>query len=102
MSTLWADTLEGFWTSDLRPEEILLRNFWFAALFDVGAFTFLDEHCPTHGMVETDYPHTDTMWPNSRAHLAKRMAALSPEATERFLYRNAVELYRHPVPQLPE
>jgi predicted TIM-barrel fold metal-dependent hydrolase len=98
LATLFDDTLDGYWDADITPAEVFLRNFWFAALFDVGAYQFIDTHCPTHGMVETDYPHVDTVWPHSREHLERRVAGLPEEARTRFLYANAAELYRHPTP----
>ncbi|MEI7548115.1 MAG: amidohydrolase family protein, partial [Actinomycetota bacterium] len=98
LATMFEDTLDGYWDADITPAEVFLRNFWFAALYDVGAYQFIDEYCPTHGMVETDYPHVDTMWPHSREHLDGRLAGLGRAAKDRFLFANAAELYRHPTP----
>jgi predicted TIM-barrel fold metal-dependent hydrolase len=102
LSTLWDDSLGSGWTADIRPDEVLLRNFWYAALFDVGAYLFIDKHCPTHGMVETDFPHADTFWPDSHAHLTDRLSDLSAEGQDRFLFENAAALYRKQVPQVGE
>jgi len=101
LETLTRDMLEGFWDEAISPAELLARNFWFAALFDVGAYSFLADRMPDHGMVETDFPHGDTMWPNSQEHFAGRLHGLTPEHRERFLLTNASSLYRHPIDGRP-
>jgi predicted TIM-barrel fold metal-dependent hydrolase len=41
---------------------------------------------------ETDYPHTDTTWPNSREYAEKMTAGLSDEMTYKVLRGNAIDM----------
>jgi predicted TIM-barrel fold metal-dependent hydrolase len=41
---------------------------------------------------ETDYPHTDTTWPNSREYAEKMVAGLSDEAAYKVLRGNAIKM----------
>jgi predicted TIM-barrel fold metal-dependent hydrolase len=45
-------------------------------------------------MIETDYPHTDSSWPNSTATAAKQLAHLSEEDRYKVLRGNAERLFR--------
>jgi hypothetical protein len=42
---------------------------------------------------ETDYPHNDTNWPNSKAVADKATAGLDPETKEKVLRTNARRLF---------
>jgi predicted TIM-barrel fold metal-dependent hydrolase len=41
---------------------------------------------------ETDYPHTDTTWPNTKAVAEKMMGDLSPEIVHKIVRGNAIEM----------
>lgn len=101
LNSLTAEDLEGSWDADVTPAESFLRNFWFAALVDIGAYDFLAKYCPDHMMLETDYPHGDTWWPGSQEYFAPRLENFSEENLHKIAVANAVELYRHEVPNLP-
>jgi predicted TIM-barrel fold metal-dependent hydrolase len=98
IETFGPDRVEDNWYGDVSPAEVLLRNFWFAALFDVGAYAFLEEHCPDHVMLETDFPHGDSFWPESQQHFGGRLATLAPDFRRRIASENAAALYRQPAP----
>ncbi len=89
----------GTWEGiDLSPREVLQRNFWFCSLEEAAAFDVLD-HIGSHRVtVETDYPHLDGTWPDSQAVLWRQIQKLSRADQERVAWRNASELFRHPVP----
>jgi hypothetical protein len=101
LNSLSAEDLEGSWDADITPAESFLRNFWFAALVDIGAYDFLAEYCPDHMMLETDYPHGDTWWPGSQEYFAARLRNFSAENLARIAVRNAAALYRHEMPNMP-
>ena len=90
-----------WWDSPDTPAEVFLRNFWFSALFDIGAYEFLARHCPDHVLLETDYPHGETPWPRSQEHFAQRLQTLSGGDREKMAMTNGLALYRHEVPNLP-
>ncbi len=48
--------------------------------------------------IETDYPHLDGTWPDSQAVLWRQIQKLPREDREKVAWRNASELFRHPVP----
>jgi uncharacterized protein len=41
----------------------------------------------------TDYPHPDSIWPNSRATIERTMKGLSPEMVKKITHDNAAKLY---------
>ncbi|MCB0953542.1 MAG: amidohydrolase family protein, partial [Microthrixaceae bacterium] len=41
---------------------------------------------------ETDYPHTDSTWPNTKEVAEKMMADLSPEVIYKIVRGNAIEM----------
>ena len=57
----------GNWKGDLTPAEVLQRNFWFCAVEDPSAFVQRDRIGVDHILVESDYPHCDSTWPNTQA-----------------------------------
>jgi predicted TIM-barrel fold metal-dependent hydrolase len=47
-----------------------------------------------HIMCETDFPHSDSVWPNSRAVLTRLMAGVPDEEVRLLVYENARRLFR--------
>ena len=45
-------------------------------------------------MWSSDYPHTDTTWPNSRQYIEKTFAGVNEEDRHKMLVGNAARLYR--------
>jgi predicted TIM-barrel fold metal-dependent hydrolase len=50
-------------------------------------------------MVESDYPHCDSTWPNTQQILREQLAGLPERDVEAIAWRNASELFNHPVPE---
>ena len=48
-----------------------------------------------------DYPHHDSIWPNSMTTLQKIMDGVPDDEVERMCFSNAVELYGIDVSKLP-
>ena len=46
-----------------------------------------------HLLWASDYPHPDTVWPNSRAAIERQMRDLSPEMRRKLTHDNAAKLY---------
>jgi predicted TIM-barrel fold metal-dependent hydrolase len=88
----------GAWKSDLLPSEVLRRNFWFCSIDDPTAFGTLDAIGAGRILVESDYPHADSTWPDTQKVVARNVARLSAEDAARITHRNAAELFRHPLP----
>lgn len=91
--------LMGTWVGEeLRPVEVLQRNFWFCLLDEPSAMPLLDRIGTDRILFEVDYPHADSSWPDTQPLLERQMAGLSAETVERISWRNAAALYQHPVP----
>lgn len=89
----------GTWTSDLTPAEVLRRNFWFCAVEDQSSFVQRDRIGVENILLEADYPHCDSTWPNTQRVIHEEIGGLPDEDIRRFTWQNASELYQHPVPE---
>ncbi len=59
---------------DLTPSEVMRRNFWFCALDDDAGMMLRDRIGVDHILVESDYPHADSSWPDTQAMLTRHFA----------------------------
>ncbi|HYF46302.1 MAG TPA: amidohydrolase family protein [Acidimicrobiales bacterium] len=89
----------GTWTGDLTPAEVLQRNFWFCAVEDQSSFAVRERIGIENILIEADYPHCDSTWPNTQAVTHEELGDLPPEDIRRITWQNASELYQHPVPE---
>jgi predicted TIM-barrel fold metal-dependent hydrolase len=85
---------------DQSPTEVLRRNFWFCALDDDAGMTMRHRIGVDHILVESDYPHADSSWPNTQTMLERQLAqqGVPDDEVRRITWQNAAELFRHPVP----
>ena len=81
--------------------EQLRRNFWFCALDEPSGFKTADIIGIDNIVVESDYPHSDSTWPDTQPMLKEHLAGFSVEDQRKICWQNAVELYRHVVPAHP-
>ena len=90
----------GTWTgTDLTPAEVLKRNFWFCAVEDPSAFVQRERIGIENILIESDYPHCDSTWPNTQTVTKHEIGNLPAEDIARITWKNASELYKFPVPQ---
>jgi predicted TIM-barrel fold metal-dependent hydrolase len=85
-------------TADPHPVELLRRNFWFTSIEDPSAFRMLDVIGDDRVMVEVDYPHADSSWPDSQAVFRAQFGTLPASTIKKVCFENAASLYRHPAP----
>jgi hypothetical protein len=98
--TLRYHEIYGTWIDlDVTPVEVLQRNFYHCVLDDPSNMRLRDRIGVDHIMVEADYPHLDSSWPNTQAMFAKQLVGASADDVRRITWQNAAELFRHPVPQ---
>jgi predicted TIM-barrel fold metal-dependent hydrolase len=83
---------------DPHPVDVVRRNFWFASVEDPAAFRMLDLIGDDRVLVEADYPHADSTWPDTQALLRSELGHLDRASVENVAYANAAALYRHPAP----
>ena len=91
----------GTWTPEigLTPSEVMKRNFWFCAVEDPSSFVQRERIGIENILVESDYPHCDSTWPNTQAVIQRDIGDLPADDIRRITWQNASELYRHPVPE---
>jgi predicted TIM-barrel fold metal-dependent hydrolase len=91
--------LYGTWTGiDLTPAEVLRRNFRFCAIDDPSAFLQVDRIGAGNLMVESDYPHLDSTWPDTQPLLHSHLQHLPADVIAKITWGNASDVFRHPVP----
>jgi predicted TIM-barrel fold metal-dependent hydrolase len=88
----------GVWDGDVTPSEAVQRNFWFCTIDDPSTLGARERIGVDHIMVETDYPHADSSWPDTQELLAERLADLSDADVAAITHENAARLFRHPLP----
>lgn len=91
-------SLHSWWKHDLTPSETLLRHFYFCMIdnpSNLGAYTMIGSD---RIMVESDYPHSDSTWPDTQKLLENRFHDLPVEDALNMTYRTAERVFRHPVP----
>ena len=84
---------------DVRPSDVLRRNFWFCTIDDPSTIETRHAIGVEHVMVEVDYPHGDGTWPNTQAVIEKYWGHIPPPELRLMCSENAAALYRHPLPQ---
>ncbi len=87
-----------YFPGDLRPAEVLTRNFWFCTIDDPSTLPTRHTIGVDHIMFETDYPHGDGTWPDSQRVFADVFGALPADEAAMISHRNAATLFRHPLP----
>jgi predicted TIM-barrel fold metal-dependent hydrolase len=89
----------GTWTSELTAAEVLQRNFWFCAVEDQSTFALRHRIGLEHILLESDYPHADSTWPDTQRVIEEEIGGLPVEDIRKLTWENASRLYRHPVPE---
>jgi predicted TIM-barrel fold metal-dependent hydrolase len=89
---------ETLWKGELTPSEAVQRNFWFCSIDDPTTLRVRDRIGVDHVMVETDYPHADSSWPDTQELLATRFEGLPRPDVDAMTHLNAARLFRHPLP----
>jgi predicted TIM-barrel fold metal-dependent hydrolase len=89
----------GSWRGDLRPSEVLARNFWFCTIDDPSSVdAVIARMGPDHIMVESDYPHADSTWPNTADVVKANFGHLPADVVKKVTVGNAAALFGLEVP----
>jgi predicted TIM-barrel fold metal-dependent hydrolase len=87
------------WDGDITPNEALQRNFWFCTIDDPSTLPLLERIGEDLVMLEVDYPHASSTWPDTQDFIERRMEdVLTSEQIEKVTWKNASHLFRHPLP----
>ena len=89
--------------TDLSPSDVLRRNFWFCTIDDPTSLAAAQQAVGTDRlMVEVDYPHADSTWPDTQSFLHDRLSGLPDADVAAITYANAASLFRWPLPPEPK
>ena len=81
---------------DTRPSELFYRHFWTCFIDDEHGLINRDKVGVDHIMLESDFPHSDSNWPNTRKRAAEVLAKVPDDEVARIAETNARELLRFP------
>lgn len=78
----------------LKPSDYMRRQLWATFQDDPvgpGTYKFFGT---SNYMWASDFPHTDSTWPNSRKVIEKDFAGVPEDVTRKIVFENAAKLYR--------
>jgi predicted TIM-barrel fold metal-dependent hydrolase len=78
---------------DLKPSEILKRNFCHCFLWDPYGLKNLDQIGEDNVTYEVDYPHSDALWPDAPEHLWEQIKHLGERQIEKVTHVNAINWF---------
>jgi uncharacterized protein len=87
----WAD--KGGIDLVTKPSELFRRQIYATFQEDHVAMSLIPFFGEGHLLWASDYPHPDSVWPNSRAAIERQMRDLSPELRRKLTHDNAAALY---------
>ncbi|MGW8368654.1 MAG: amidohydrolase family protein [Gammaproteobacteria bacterium] len=87
----WQD--KGIELYRTRPSELFKRQVYVTFQEDHAAMRLLEFFGEDKLLWASDYPHPDSVWPNSHGTVAKQMAGLTEEQRFKITYGNAAALY---------
>jgi predicted TIM-barrel fold metal-dependent hydrolase len=79
----------------IKPSELVKRHFLHCFIDDQFGLRHVDEIGEDVVAFETDYPHSDTLWPEAPEHLWKSVQHLTDEQIDKVTHRNAIRFFRH-------
>jgi predicted TIM-barrel fold metal-dependent hydrolase len=81
---------------DARPSDLFRKHFWTCFIDDEHGLKNLDAIGVDHVMMESDFPHSDSNWPNSRKRAAETLVNVPDDVCKKIVETNARELMRFP------
>ena len=93
---VWEDHRAWGGVADTIPEPpstYFHRQVWGCFFKDFHGLRSLDVIGEDKVTFETDYPHTDSTWPDTRKIAGRMMAGLTPEVIDKVVRGNAIHLY---------
>src|SRR4029079_4036714 len=86
----WAD--KGGKELETKPSELFKRQIYATFQEDYAAMALIPFFGEGHLMWASDYPHPDSVWPNSLEAIERQMKDLSPAMRRKLTYDNAAAL----------
>ena len=85
----------------MKPSEYFDRNFWATFEDDVNGIATRDAIGVDNMLWGNDYPHHDSIWPNSRRILDDVLHGVPDDEREKMVWGNALDLYGLDAASLP-
>jgi hypothetical protein len=79
--------------SDLKPSEAVSRHFWFCTISDPSTVGLNERIGLDHIMLEVDYPHASTTWPDTHEFVDGQFRDLDPIVVKKIVHANASTLF---------
>ena len=79
---------------------MLRRSFWFCTIDDPSTIDTRHAIGVENIMVEVDYPHGDSTWPDTQAVIEAAWGHLPAAERRAMCSENAAALFRHPLPEV--
>ncbi|SNQ45259.1 Amidohydrolase [Frankia canadensis] len=93
-----AGSFGNTWSStEISPAEVFQRNFYFCSLDDPSTIDTRYRIGVDKIMIEVDYPHADSTWPESQEIVHKSLGGLPNDEIELITHGNAERLFRFPL-----
>jgi predicted TIM-barrel fold metal-dependent hydrolase len=89
----------GAWAGfgDRRPSDIFREHFFVCAVNETFGIEQRAKIGVENILWESDYPHSETMWPHSQEAAAKTFAGVPDQEAELITHGNAERLFRFPI-----
>jgi predicted TIM-barrel fold metal-dependent hydrolase len=87
----WAD--KGGAALETKPSELFKRQIYATFQEDYAAMALIPFFGDGHLLWASDYPHPDSVWPNSLTAIERQMQNLSSEMRQKLTHDNAAALY---------
>ncbi|MET0270419.1 MAG: amidohydrolase family protein [Sphingomonas sp.] len=79
---------------DIKPSELVRRHFLHCFIDDAFGLKNLDSIGEDNVAFETDYPHSDTLWPEAPEHLWPTLSHLTDAQIDKATHLNAIKWFR--------
>ena len=86
---------------DILPSQLFREHIFGCFIEDPFGVSAIDTIGVDNVMIETDYPHTDSTWPNCIEVAHKELAGLDDEVKLKVLRTNAARVFRLELPEPP-
>ena len=77
----------------MKPSDYVRRQVWATFLDDVIGAAFFESHGEDTFMWGSDFPHSDSTWPDSRRVIEKNLAGIPEVVARKVVCENAAKLY---------
>jgi hypothetical protein len=85
---------------DVRPGDVLQRNFWFCTIDDRSTIDTRHRVGVENVMLEVDFPHGDSTWPDTQRVIEEHWGHIPDDELRLMTHANAAALFRQPLPEV--